>query len=101
MKGWQVTFKYAAASKDADLGWTYGVVEFDSEAERTIRTIGQNLTREEAYAMANAREMVGALGNLWDAIHREDHEDYFDSELVGPELKAAFDVLMRAKGVKA
>lgn len=99
MKPWEVTFEYISDG-DAEPGHAYSIVERDSRSERTIRTIASGLTRDEAYAVANARESLGALEVLWDAIHRED-DDAFDTERVGEELKAAFDVLMRARGVRA
>lgn len=98
---WEVTFEYFWIGDVPEPGYTYCVVERDSESGRTIREVASGLSPDEAYAVANARETLSALAGLWDAIHREDHEDYFDSELVGDELKVAFDVLMRAKGVKA
>lgn len=61
--------------------------------------IAFGLTREEADEVANCREAVDALGVLWDAIHCEDGEG-FDSDRVREELGQAFDVLLRAKGLK-
>lgn len=103
MKRWQVTFSYISDGDAPEPGQAYGVVERDivaGEAERTLRTIASGLTRDEAHAVANSRESLDALQILWEAIHREDDEA-FDTERVGEELKAAFDVLMRARGVRA
>jgi hypothetical protein len=66
-----------------------------------VRTISSGLNRDEALAVAYCREVQMALEILWDAIHREDHEDYFDSELIGDELKGAFDALLKVKGVRS
>ena len=77
---------------------TYSVVE--REDGRDQRCIGYGLTKDEAHQVANCREATTALGDLWEAIHREDSED-FDSDRVRRELGRAFDVLLRVKGVKA
>jgi len=100
MKRWDITLDLPPAQDALIEGCVYAVVERDDASGRTARIIGRRLSHEEALAIANSREALSALGGLWEAIHREDHEDYFDSELVGPELKAAFDVLMKAKGVR-
>ena|SRR5215203_5628231 len=102
---WQVTIDENPSYGTLALGNFYVVVErtskaLDGENGRTARIVAGGLSRDEAYTVANARETLSALENLWDGIHREDGED-FDSEKIAVELKGAFDVLMKAKGVKS
>ncbi len=100
MNKWEVAFGYEVGSF-ARYGvplCIYTVVERSDG--RTRRLIAAGLDRDEAHALANARETLAALEALWEAIHREDDET-FDSERVAPELQQAFDVVLRAKGAIA
>lgn len=97
---WQVAFGFLDRPYPSyPLGNHQSVIE--REEGRTLRTIGAGLSADEARAVANSRESIKALGDLWEAIHRLDTEGLLDSDLLRDELKSAFDVLMRANGVRS
>ena len=98
MTKWEVALEYGPDSGAPRPGYNYCVVE--RSYGRSTKTIATGLSAEEAQAVANARETLEALGDLWEGVHREDGK-YFNSDKIRPELTTAFDVLMRAKGVTA
>ncbi len=61
---------------------------------RTLEELDAN-----AHLMALSPELLKALETLVNALHDADSEE-FDTEVVGKELREAWHVLMRAKGLK-
>ena len=72
------------------------------ESEQRVRIIADDLSEAEAHVIASAHDTAEALEALVNRLHDEDGIEGFDADaLVGPELKEAWMVVLRARGVVA
>ena len=66
------------------------------------RVIADDLSEAEAHLIASAHDSAEALEALVNRLYDEDGIEGFDAAaLVGPELKEAWMVVLRARGVVA